>query len=91
MALDWHRIGNGSLLVEDWRLTGVDRTRWRTVLRSTKDWHDVVPMRANPVSIIGDFGDIYTVSVALDRGVIARWVDSSMLTLDWPIGVGLTD
>ena len=23
--MDWHRICNGSLLVEDWRLTGVDR------------------------------------------------------------------
>ena len=55
-----------------------------------------MPMRANPVSIIvfyeeGSFGDLSLVFVALDRGVIARWVDSSMLTLDWPIGVGLTD
>ena len=25
--MDWHRIGDGSLLVEDWRLTGVDRPR----------------------------------------------------------------
>ena len=54
-----------------------------------------MPMRANPVSIIvfyeeGSFGDLSLVFVALDRGVIARWVDSSMLTLDWPIGVGLT-
>ena len=25
--MDWHRIGDGSLLVEDWCSTGVDRSR----------------------------------------------------------------
>ena len=44
LTMDWHRIGDGSLLVEDWCLTGVDRPRGGRVKSSSVETSSLSPI-----------------------------------------------